>query len=325
MAETPELSVLVVSYNTREMTLDCLASVAAETPDLAIETIVVDNASADGSAEAVAAAHPEVRLIRLSENIGFGRANNLAAKAARGRYLLLLNPDTVVLDRAIERLHAFAEARPQARIWGGRTVFADGRLNPASAWGRQTLWSLFLFATGLSMIGRGTRLLDPEGIGGWARDTEREVDIVTGCFFLIERDFWERLGGFDPDFFMYGEEADLCARARAAGARPATTPEAVIVHHGGASETVRAAKTERLLAAKATLIAKHWSPAAAALGRALYWLGVGLRAAVYGLAARLTGRERHREAAAAWGAAWRRRAAWIGGFPQAPEAVRARR
>ncbi|GMG84361.1 hypothetical protein LNKW23_35760 [Paralimibaculum aggregatum] len=315
----PEVSILVVSYNTREMTLACLASVIAETPELPHELIVLDNASADGSADAIAAAHPDIPLIRLAENIGFGRGNNRAAEAARGRYLLLLNPDTVVRDRAIERLVAFARRRPEAMIWGGRTIFADGSPNPSSAWGRLSLWSLTAFATGLSVLFPRSELTNPEGIGGWGRDTERGVDIVSGCFLLIERAFWERLGGFDPDYFMYAEEADLCHRARALGARPRCTPEAMIVHHGGASERVRTEKALRLLSGKATLIAKHWSPPAAWAGRNLYRLGVGLRALGYGLAARLTGRQRHREAAEPWAALWRRQAEWIRGYPPAGE------
>src|SRR5262245_16826178 len=146
----PELSILVISYNTAEMTLACLDSVAAETRETAYEIIVVDNASSDGSADAVAAAHPEIRLIRSDENMGFARANNVAAKTAKGDVLLLLNPDTVVLDGAIDRLVAFAKARPKARIWGGHTVFGDGSPNPSNCWRRMDLWNLLCRATGLT-------------------------------------------------------------------------------------------------------------------------------------------------------------------------------
>ena len=146
---SPSLSVLIASYNTREMTLACLRSISAEAGSDDFEVIVVDNGSADGSAAAVEAECPAVKLIRSTENLGFARANNLAALRAAGSFILLLNSDTLVRDLAIDRLVAFANANPQAGIWGGRTVFADGSLNPKSCWRFMSLWSLFAQAVGL--------------------------------------------------------------------------------------------------------------------------------------------------------------------------------
>ncbi len=307
---TPTLTVIVVSYNTREITLACLRSLYEQTGDLAFETIVVDNASPDGSADAIAEAFPQATLIRRDDNLGFAGANNLAAQSATGDYLLLLNPDTVVLDSAVQRLIAFAKSRPEALIWGGRTLFEDRSLNPASCWKRQTPWSVFCRAAGLSTLLKDTTLFDPESYGSWPRDTVREVDIVSGCFFLIERSTWERLGGFDPAFFMYGEEADLCLRAaRELGARPAVTPEATIVHLGGASENVRADKLVRLLDAKARLIRRHWSPLTAGFGVAMLkaW---SISRGVAGWLTSVHGHPARREAAQAWMDAWRRRSEW---------------
>src|SRR5204863_9530333 len=146
-------------------------------------------------------------------NVGFARANNIAAKEAKGRYLLLLNPDTVVLESGIDRLVAFAEARPGARIWGGRTLYGDRSLNPTSCWRRMTLWNVFCRTTGLSGIFPSSRHFNSDSYGRWDRSTVGEGDIVTGCFLLIQRGFWQRLGGCDAKFFMHGEEADLCRRA----------------------------------------------------------------------------------------------------------------
>lgn len=313
-AREPILSILIVSYNTRAMTVACLDSIAAETRDTSCEIIVVDNASVDGSAEAIATHPIRPRLIRLQDNIGFARANNLAARSAKGRLLLLLNPDTVILDRAIDRLVEFAVGRPQAMIWGGRTMFADGSLNPSSAWGRMTLWRLFCRATGLTAVASGTSAFNGEAIGGWSRDGVREVDIVSGCFFLVERAFWQRLGGFDPAYFMYGEEADLCLRARHLGARPAVTPDAAIIHHGGASEATREGKMVKLLAAKATLIERHFSPFGRGLGLALHaaWpLGRWLSLA---LAAHVGGGTGVSQKAEVWRAVWHRRSEWRHGW-----------
>jgi GT2 family glycosyltransferase len=312
--EPLELSILVVSYNTAGMTVACLDSIAAETRATVYEIIVIDNDSHDGSADAIAASHPEVRLIRSKENLGFARANNVAAGIARGDLLLLLNPDTVVLDGAIDRLVAFAKARSQARIWGGQTVFGDRSLNPSNCWRRMTLWNLFCRAVGLTGLFPQSRLFNAEAYGGWKRDTEREVDIVTGCFFLIEHRFWDTLGGFDPLFFMYGEEADLCLRARPLGAKPRITPDARIVHYGGASERVRAEQIIRVSLAKVSLLDRHMPVGLREVGIFLYRLWPLSRVLAYSFAMRVRPSDRLAGEYAVWSEIWQRRCEWQKGF-----------
>jgi GT2 family glycosyltransferase len=312
VSERPrELSILIVSYNTRELTLECLRSVERETR-ADHEILVVDNASRDGSADAVRAEFPGVRLFALSENLGFARGNNLAAERASGEWLLLLNPDTVVLDGAIDRLLAFARSRPEAGIFGGRTLRPTGVLDPTSCWARPTPWSMFCRATGLARLFAGGRWFDPEAMGGWQRDTVREVDIVTGCFLLLSRSLWQELGGFDPEFFMYGEEADLCLRAKQRGKASLVCPDATIIHYAGASEQVRADKTVRLFRAKARLIRKHWAPGSRAFGLAMLYLWAWSRMAAFALATRggAAGESGPREV---WRAIWQRRAEWARG------------
>jgi GT2 family glycosyltransferase len=187
-----------------------------------------------------------------------------------------------------------------------------------SVFGDQTLWSLFCRASGLAIAFRGSQRFNPEDYGGWARDSERAVDVVQGSFLLIRRELWEALGGFDPSFVMYGEEADLCRRARARGAAPRMTPEAPIEHYAGASSRLRSDKAILVLKARVTLARRHlprWQqPAALALLRA--WpLGRSLGGRLLGL---LTGRRRGTEAAAHWGAVWRARADWRDGFKTLP-------
>ena len=264
-----DISIIIISYNTREMTLACLHSVYEQTKDISFELIVVDNDSKDNSAQAIAENFPEVTLIASKENLGFAKANNLSAKNAQGEFLLLLNPDTIVLNGAIQELLAFARTNPGNRVYGGRTLFADSTLNPTSCWRKPTLWSLFCYSTGLVSIFRRNALFDQESYGPWKRDSVMEVDIVTGCFLLIEKKLWDQLDGFDPQFFMYGEDADLCLRAAQEGARPIITPDATIVHYGGASERVRADKMIRLFRAKEQLIERHWAPSAARIGKGL--------------------------------------------------------
>ena len=309
-----DLSIIVVSFNTRVMTLECLRSVQAETQDIEFEIIVVDNNSPDGSAAAIKAEFPDVNLTALKENIGFAPANNLAIKAARGRRLLLLNPDTVILDRAIDRLVAFANETPSCRIWGGRTLNGDRSLNPASCWRRMTLWSLACFTLGLSYLAPSSPIFNAEAYGGWNCGSVRYVDIVTGCLFLIDRNLWDELGGFDPAFFMYGEEADLCHRARKLGARPIVTPSATIIHYGGASTVSTLKQQLLLLKGKATLLNRHWRPGSRRLGRILFLLGTLVRWWAYWLASLLRGRPDLKSTAAKWRMIWQRRREWIDGY-----------
>ncbi|MGH3111886.1 MAG: glycosyltransferase family 2 protein, partial [Gaiellaceae bacterium] len=295
-----DVSVVVVTYRCRDAARACLASLYERTSGVSFEVVVVDNASGDGTEEMVREEFPQARLFPLPDNIGFGQAVNLAAEQARGDYLLLLNPDTVVHAGMVEELVAFAGSLPGQAICGGRTLRPDGRLDPGSCWGAPTLWSLFCFATMLSTAFKGSRLFDPESLGGWKRDSVRDVGIVTGCLLLAPRSLWLELGGFDPRFFMYGEDADLALRAARAGVRRVITPRAVVTHEVGVSSETRPDKLLLLFRGKVTLLRKHWGPVRSRIGVGLLVSGVGLRT----LEALLPGRGRR---ASAWPAVWRAR------------------
>ncbi len=308
-----ELSILIVSFNTRDVTLECLESVFANLPSVSTEVIVLDNASGDGSAEAIAQTFPNAKLIAHPDNCGFAQGNNIAAGLASGRRLLLLNPDTIVFPGSLQALWDFAEETPDRKIWGGRTLFEDGTLNPTSCWQAITLWSLFCSAVGLTMAFPRSALFNPETFGNWQRDSIRSVDIVTGCFLLTDQTLWTRLGGFDETFFMYAEEADLCLRARAIGARPAITPAAEIVHLGGRSESSAVEKVIKVHRGRITLIRKHWTPWKAAVGLQLYRFWAWSRM----LASHVVAGPRDMPGASAqkWGVIWARRAEWLAGYP----------
>lgn len=312
-----DLSIFVVSYNTRELTRSCLRSILDSGIYADYEIIVVDNASADGSADMIEREFPSVQLVRSDVNLGFAAGNNLARRHARGTRFLLLNPDTRVQRDAIERLLAFSLAHPEAGITGGRTVNDDGSLNPWSCRGRPTPWGMWCQATGLTTLFRMHRLFDPASLGPWQRDSVREVDVVVGCFLMIGRDLWDELGGFDPAFFMYGEETDLCLRARERGYRPMITPDAVIVHYGAASEPSEAHKLVRLFTAHVTLFRKHWSPAARRFGVAMLKLWA-LTRWIGGRVLELAGRDRAGARSRVWGEVWRLRGQWQNGSPSAP-------
>ncbi len=316
-ARKPIVSILIVSYNTRDLTIAAIDSVVRETT-VPYEIIVVDNNSTDGSPEAIAAHQAAPRLIAHKENLGFARANNLAARYAQADILLLLNPDTIVLDHAIDRLVEFAKERPLARIWGGRTLFANGELNPSSCWQRISIWSTFCRTVGLAAIFSNSQYFNTEAIGGWPRDSVREVDIVSGCFFMIPRSLWRELGGFDPTFFMYGEEADLCLRAQRLGASPAITPRATIIHLGGASERTRAAKMIKLLAAKITLIERHLPVWQRPIARQLMRLWPLTRAIALSTASHVRHSEKLSQGAGQWREVWNRRDEWQNGYRNIP-------
>lgn len=309
----PLLTIIVVSYNTRDLTLACLKSLYEQTKNILFEVIVVDNNSIDGSALAIAKEFPQAKLTALNENIGFAAANNLAAIGVTSKYILLLNPDTVALDRAIEKLVFFAEKHPKAGIWGGRTLYGDYSLNPTSCWKKMTPWSLLCRALHLSTLFPKSELFNPEGYGAWQRDTVREVDIVTGCFFLIQRELWEQLGGFDPIFFMYGEEADLCFRAKAKGFKPIINPEATIIHYGGLSEKVRSEKEIKLLIAKVLLIKRNWHHLMIPVGKALLLIFVINKIFLLKLALLLKNNPKFKEKLNAWLTVWQKRQRWLKG------------
>lgn len=254
-----DLSIIIISYNTKEMTLACLKSVFEQTKGISFEVIVLDNNSQDNSAEEIAADFPQIKLLALKENLGFAGGNNIATKEAAGEYILLINPDTVVLDGAIQNLFQFAKENPTAGVWGGRTLFGDKTLNPASCWRKTLLWEIFCRSFMLTSFFPNSFVFNTGSYGGWDRSTVRQVDIVSGCFFMLKRELWEKLSGFSPEFFMYGEEADLCLRAHKLGAKPMVTPDATIIHYGGASETVLTDKMIKLLKAKRLLMKNHWS------------------------------------------------------------------
>ncbi|MGB0903515.1 MAG: glycosyltransferase family 2 protein [Mangrovicoccus sp.] len=311
--ELPELTVIVVSYNTKELTLACLRTLYANTYKTRFHCVVLDNDSKDGSADAVAAEFPQAELIRSAENLGFAKANNVVAAAASTEWLLLLNPDTEVHDKAVDNLLDFAKAHPEAGITGGRTVFPDGSLNRGSCWMRITPWSTVCNALALSWIFADTNIFNPEAIGAWKRDTVREVDIVVGCFLMIRRELWNELEGFDLKYFMYGEEADLCLRAKAKGYRPMINPNAEIMHlEGAASVNYQARKYKMIARARATLIRQHWPAGQINFGLAMMSFWAGSRAAIFRVVLWLTGKKR--DSSEKWGEVWAERHDWLKGY-----------
>ncbi len=279
-AATPEVSVVVVTHNGPEWVERCLQALFVDArPDVATEVVVVDSGSGPATREVLARWADRATVLLQDENVGFARGCNTGVAASRGRLVLLLNPDAVVLPGAVDALVRTIDRHPEVGLLGGRTVRPDGTLDPSSAWGAPSLWSWACFATGLSAVFKRSPVFDPESLGRWQRDTFRPVDVVTGCLLMATRETWDRLGGLDADYFMYGEDADLSLRAREAGFRPAITPDAEVVHAVGVSSGRKPHKTRLLMTGKATLAHKRWSRGRARAGVALLLLGTALRAA----------------------------------------------
>ncbi|MGI9475072.1 MAG: glycosyltransferase, partial [Hyphomicrobiaceae bacterium] len=195
----PDVSIIVVNQDCREHTLACLDAVRAATSKVFYELIVVDDKSSDGSPSALRERQPEAMVIALREPVGFAAACNQAARQAKGRYILVLDAAAVVQDGAIDRLVAFADCTPDARVWGGRSLAADGSVTTRSCAGQMTPWRLLCQALGLSALFPDRSLFNGEVYGGWLRDSERVVDIVSSSLLLIKAGFWRQLNGFDPD------------------------------------------------------------------------------------------------------------------------------
>jgi hypothetical protein len=230
--ELPRVSVVIVSFEVRELLGRCLDTVAAQA-GVRVETWVVDNASSDGSAEMVGERHPSVRLVRNGSNVGFATANNQALKQATGDWLLLLNPDTELPPGALARLVQVFGRHPGAGAVGLALRNPDGSPQP-SCLAFPGLWNQALESAGLNrlatVLGRGTPSAAPPPEGG-----EGEVDWVSGACFAMTRPAFEAVGGLDESLFMYGEEMDWCWRARRAGYATVWSDAAVVLHHGGAS------------------------------------------------------------------------------------------
>ena len=246
-----DISLILVSFNTREVLRESLQSVEREKGDFNIEIFVVDNNSKDGSVEMVEAEFPHVKVLRSQVNLGFGAANNLALEIAQGRYVVLLNSDAFLCPGSLQIAVGHMDGDPSVGLAGGRLVGRDFSLQP-SARMFPTILSDLLVLTGMAhkfpksrFFGRFDRT--------WADPLQpAEVDWVPGAFSIIRRDALRKVGFFDPDFFLYSEEVDLCRRIQQAGFKIMYWPDIVVIHIGG--ESSRQIKTLEMSSAGAQLV-----------------------------------------------------------------------
>jgi GT2 family glycosyltransferase len=236
------ISVVIVSYNTRDILRQCLEALFRHTSGVEFEVLVVDNDSRDGTPAMVRQEFPQVTLVANDTNLGFAAANNQAFALNRGEFILLLNPDAFVREGAIAKGLEFMRQAPRCGICGGRIVDEDGTVRP-SARRFPNVLAKFFALSGLSSRYPESRLFNWRDFGGFAHDRVREVDWVPGTFTLLRRKMLDQIGFFDERFFMYYEETDLCLRAKRAGWQVFFIPDAEVEHIGGASSQTRQDKS----------------------------------------------------------------------------------
>ena len=270
-----DLSIIIVSWNVADLLAACLDSIytrvaAAPEPDnaLAVEVIVVDSGSTDGTPEMLRQRFPQVQLIALGENLGYTRANNLGLARAQGRCLFLLNPDTVIIDVALARLVAFLDANPNVGLCGPHTLNSDGTTQSTRR--RFPNFWIGLFESTWLQPYAPKRLLDSYYyVNGNGVHETLDVDWVQGSALMARREVYDQIGGLDEGFVMFSEELDWCRRARDAGWRVVYVGSAEIIHHGGKSTEQAVAQTHILFQqSKLRYFRKYHGWAIAALLRA---------------------------------------------------------
>lgn len=296
MTAPPILSIIVVSWNVEDRLRDCLNSVAAGSLDLTREVIVVDNDSADGSADMVEAEFPDAVLIRNPDNRGFAVACNQGIEVARGRIILLLNPDTLVIDDVLAETVRYLDDHEDVGALGCQLLDVDGSVHDSCS-RHPSLTNLALVTSGLARL-PWPRVLGRYEYGGWDRRSERDVDVVTGCYMMMPRRVLDEVGVLDERFFFCGEETDLCLRIRRAGYKVRFAPVGAIVHEGNASgRQLRARRSVLLSRGLAQLHGKHGGALAAWTAWALLMAHNVSRAVIHGIFA-LLGRAESRSIAA---------------------------
>ena len=284
MAKAVDISIIIVSFNTKDFTVNCVESVLAHLKNLQAEIIIVDNASTDGSVSALkkvkAKGGVHIRVIKNSKNMGFAQGNNIGAKWATGKYILFLNSDTKVTSDVFSKAVSWLDDHEKVALYSCGLRNKDGSFQEAGGYfptlGRVALWMLFVD--------------DIPGLSGISSSyhpkpsfykTSHYVDWVKGTAMFARRTFWEDLGGFDRDYFMYVEDVDICFRAKGVGWKVYYSADPAIIHYGGASSNVSYPIISEYKGLR-IFFAKHKPRWQGMLLRAILKMGAILRILVFG-------------------------------------------
>jgi GT2 family glycosyltransferase len=234
MMRAPLVSVIVISWNTKDLLLNCLRSINPKTCKYPLEIIVVDNCSSDGSADEVAKRFSNAMLVRNEANFGFSKANNIGIRKSRGEYLCLVNSDVQLLNGCIATLVDYMEEHTDVGMTGPAMLDVKGKLG-RSCRGFPTLWNMICHAFGLDLLFPKSKLFASYILRHWAQNTISDVDILGGWFLVVRREAVKRVGLLDEDFFFYAEDMDWCKRFHSNGWRVIFLPTAAAIHYGGGS------------------------------------------------------------------------------------------
>lgn len=269
------LSIVIVNYNTEALLKDCLQSVYAGANGTPLSIWVVDNNSRDNSVAMVKSCFPKVQVVENRCNVGFSKANNLVISRSQSDYVLLLNPDTLIIGDAIERMVKFMDQHPQVGIAGCKVLNRDGTLQLACRRSIPTPRVAFFRLTGLSRLFPKSKVMAEYNMTYTSPEETHEVGAVSGAFLMIRRKAIDEIGLLDERFFMYGEELDWCLRAKRAGWKVMYYPEAQIVHYKGESTKYNSRKAAiEFYRAMYLFHKKHFAKDCSPINNGLIYVGI---------------------------------------------------
>jgi GT2 family glycosyltransferase len=248
-----DLSIIIVNYNTREFLKRCIVSIAENVKEITYETIVVDNNSSDGSAEMIKKEFPKVRLIANKINGGFSKANNQGVKISKeSKYILFLNPDTIVKNMTLERMINFMDTHKDVGASTCKLIMPNGKIDDATHRGFPTPWNALCHFSGLARIFPSSRIFAGYNLGWMDFNSIHEIDVLAGAFMLIRRNAGEEVKWWDEDYFFYGEDIDFCYLLKQKGWKIYYVPDVFITHYKGVSGGIKSVSKEITTASEET-------------------------------------------------------------------------
>src|SRR3989344_2960386 len=239
-----DLSIIIVSYNAADFLKECIESIKKNTKKLNYEIIVIDNTSSDNSVEMVMKEFPQVSVIESRENLGFSKANNLGTEKSKGRYVLFLNPDTVVYEDSLLNMVKFMDEHTKAGAATCKLVMPNGKLDDAAHRGFPNPWNSFSYFSGLSKVFPKSKLFGGYNLGFLDISKTHEIDACAGAFMMVRRQAGEKIGWWDEDYFFYGEDLEFCFRLKGEGWKIYFVPSISVLHYKGVSGGIKKVSKE---------------------------------------------------------------------------------
>jgi len=274
-----DLSIVIINYNVKAFLTQCLDSIYRSQTQYSYEVIVIDNASADSGKDMILRLFPKVRWTDNAQNVGFGKANNQGFEQAKGDYTLILNPDTVLREDTLEVSFNYLKAHPEVGGLGIKGIDGSGQFLPESKRGLPTPMTAFFKISGLSRIFPRSPVFSRYHLGHLDPDSNHQVDILVGCYMMVPTDLLHQVGGFDPQYFMYGEDIDLSYELLKTGRQNHYLAESQIIHYKGESTKRGSLNYVRMFYQAMVLFArKQFSGGSALAYTLLIYTGIYLRA-----------------------------------------------